>query len=129
CVRVDLPRRSADAHGDEHDDSGAAQHQRHRRAVLEHGVPGVAGRGAEGGDAMTMVVKHLTREELEAGVDAIRQSPKDDGVLRLIVRRPEIGAREVLEEADLDLIEGLVGDTWGKRTSKRTADGSPHPEM
>jgi hypothetical protein len=78
---------------------------------------------------MTMVVKHLTREELEAGVDAIRQSPKDDGVLRLIVRRPEIGAREVLEEADLDLIEGLVGDTWGKRTSKRTSDGSPHPEM
>jgi hypothetical protein len=73
-------------------------------------------------------VKHLTREELEAGLDKIRQSPRDHGVLELIVRRPGVGEREILDEGQLDLREGLVGDTWLHRRSPRTADGSPHPE-
>lgn len=74
-------------------------------------------------------VKFLTKEELEAGLPVIRQSPKDDGELKLIVRRPQVNAREVLTQAQLDTIEGLVGDTWKERRSSRTADGSPHPEM
>jgi hypothetical protein len=45
------------------------------------------------------------------------------------VRRPEVGAREELDEGELDLTEGLVGDTWNRRPSKKTPDGSPHPEM
>jgi hypothetical protein len=74
-------------------------------------------------------VRQLTTAELEAGLEAIRQAPKDQGVLELIVRRPEIGTREVLQEAELDLDQGLVGDTWGLRKSTRTRDGSPHPDM
>ena len=74
-------------------------------------------------------MKHLTRDELEAGLDAIRQAPVDEGVLELIVRRPAIGVREVLEAGELDLAQGLVGDTWHLRGSSRTADGSPHPDM
>ncbi|HEX2489408.1 MAG TPA: MOSC domain-containing protein [Blastocatellia bacterium] len=73
--------------------------------------------------------KHLTTAELEAGLDAIRQSPKNEGVIALIVRRPQVDAREVLEEGELDLAEGLVGDTWKVRRSNRTPDGSPHPDM
>ena len=73
--------------------------------------------------------KHLTTAELEAGLDAIRQSPKDEGVIALIVRRPQVNAREVLEEGALDLVEGLVGDSWKVRASTRTPDGSPHPDM
>jgi hypothetical protein len=73
--------------------------------------------------------KHLTMAELEAGLDTIRQSPKDEGVIELIVRRPQIDAREVLEEGELDLAEGLVGDSWKGRASNRTPDGSPHPDM
>ena len=73
--------------------------------------------------------KHLTTAELEAGLDAIRQSPKDEGVIALIVRRPQVDAREVLEEGELDLVEGLVGDSWKVRASTRTPDGSPHPDM
>jgi hypothetical protein len=73
--------------------------------------------------------KHLTTAELEAGLDAIRQSPKDEGVVALIVRRPQVDAREVLEEGELDLVEGLVGDSWKVRASTRTPDGSPHPDM
>jgi hypothetical protein len=73
--------------------------------------------------------KHLTTAELEAGLDAIRQSPKDEGVIAMIVRRPQVDAREVLEEGALDLVEGLVGDSWKVRASTRTPDGSPHPDM
>jgi hypothetical protein len=72
---------------------------------------------------------HLTTQELEAGLDAIRQSSSDAGVLELIVRRPQIGAREVLTEGCLDLAEGLVGDSWRVRGSSRTPDGSAHPDM
>lgn len=78
---------------------------------------------------MMVDIKYLTMEELEAGLDEIRQSPKDKGVLELIVRRPQIGEREVLEEGELDLLEGLVGDNWRIRGSSRTSDGSSHPNM
>jgi hypothetical protein len=67
--------------------------------------------------------------ELEAGLDEIRQAPKDEGVLRLIVRRPRVGEREVLIEGELDPAAGLVGDSWRARNSSRTRDGSPHAEM
>jgi len=67
--------------------------------------------------------------ELEARLDEVIQSPKDHGVLEMIVRRPAVGAREILEEGQLDLADGLVGDTWKLRTSRRTADGTPHPDM
>ena len=73
--------------------------------------------------------KHLTMAELEAGLDEIRQSPKEEGVIALIVRRPKVDAREVLEEGELDLVEGLVGDTWKVRGSSRTPDGAAHPDM
>ena len=74
-------------------------------------------------------VRHLTKSELEAGLDTIRQSPKDDGVLHLIVRRPAVDEREIVEEGVLDLRDGLIGDSWKVRSSSRTPDGSPHPEM
>jgi hypothetical protein len=67
--------------------------------------------------------------ELEARLDEVIQSPKDHGVLEMIVRRPAVGAREILEEGQLDLADGLVGDSWKLRSSSRTADGMPHPDM
>ncbi len=68
-------------------------------------------------------------DELAAGLDHVRLSPKDQGALELIVRRPAIGEREVLAEGELSLTEGLVGDTWKVRRSSRTTDGSAHPDM
>ena len=35
-----------------------------------------------------------------------------EGIVELIVRRPAAGEREVLDEAELDLEQGLVGDRW-----------------
>lgn len=72
---------------------------------------------------------HLKMEELEAGLEKIRRSPKDEGRLEMIVRRPRDDEREVLEEAQLDLMQGLVGDNWLTRGSKRMPDESAHPEM
>jgi len=74
-------------------------------------------------------VKPLTMAALEAGLPTIRHSPNDTGVLAMIVRRPQVGAREVLAEGELDLVSGLVGDTWSTRGSSRTADGSAHSDM
>jgi hypothetical protein len=74
-------------------------------------------------------MKPLTMAELEAGLDQIRQSPTDAGVLALIVRRPQLGAREVLEVGELDRVNGLVGDNWRTRGSSRSSDGSAHPDM
>ena len=62
-----------------------------------------------------MTVRHLTRAELEAGLDTIRQSPRDHGVVELIVSRPRPSEREILEHAQLDPGAGLVGDSWASR--------------
>jgi hypothetical protein len=74
-------------------------------------------------------VKHLSLNELEAGLDIIRQSPKVIGTLKLIVRRPAVDEREILTEGQLDLSHGLIGDSWKARGNSRTPDGAAHPEM
>ena len=74
-------------------------------------------------------MKHLTTSELEAGLEQIGRSPTDGGVLQMIVRRPKVGEREILQQGELDPADGLVGDSWKARSSRRTADGAPHPEM
>ena len=74
-------------------------------------------------------IRHLTHAELEAALSAALTSPKDEGTLELIVRRPAPGRRDVQEAGELDLTTGLVGDTWNIRASTRTPDGSPHPDM
>ena len=68
-------------------------------------------------------------QELEAAMDHLRQAPKDNGVVQLIVCRPGVDQREVLEEAELDPVKGLIGDNWLVRGSRKTPDGSAHPEM
>ena len=72
---------------------------------------------------------HLDLESLEAGLADVQDSPKDNGELDLIVRRPAIDEREILEVAQLSLTEGVVGDTWNRRGSGRTSDSTPHPDM
>jgi MOSC domain len=73
-------------------------------------------------------VLHLTTDQLESGLDHVRRSPAEEGTLELIVARPEVGERKLLDAAELDLVEGLVGDSWATRPSRETPDGSPHPD-
>ena len=70
-----------------------------------------------------------TRTELDAALPLLRGAPADGGTLEMIVRRPAVNEREVLDEAMLDVHAGLSGDTWHRRGSSRTPDGSPHPGM
>ena len=78
---------------------------------------------------MQAEIKHPSATDLEAGLDEIRKSPKDESVLDLIVSRPEEDAREVMELADLNVEIGLVGDTWQDRPSIRSGAGKAHPDM
>jgi MOSC domain-containing protein YiiM len=71
---------------------------------------------------------HLACAELEAGIDEIRSAPIDNGVVELLVSRPAVGERTVLDEGTLDLTDGLVGDTWRTRGSSSTHDGRAHPD-
>lgn len=76
---------------------------------------------------MTAGPVHLSMDALEAGLDLIRDSPADRGVLHLIVRRPRMGEREILEQGRLDPADGLVGDSWRARAARASA-GSPSPD-
>ena len=69
-------------------------------------------------------IRHVTTLELEEGMEYIRQSPRNEGVLKMIVRRPMVDEREILEECELDLEHGLAGDSWKDRGSSHTPDGS-----
>ena len=51
----------------------------------------------------------------EAGLEVVRAAPRDQGTVELIARRPAVDEREVVDEAELDLEEGLVGDNWRAR--------------
>ena len=72
-------------------------------------------------------VRHLDAAELEAGLEEILRAPAEAGTVELIARRPAEGEREVLEEASLDLVVGLVGDNWSTRGSRRMPDRSANP--
>lgn len=84
------------------------------------------------GDGVLMrrvLTRHRTVEELQSLLPMLDATPRDEGSLGLLVRRPTEGDREVLTEGELDLEIGLVGDNWAQRRSSRTADGGPHPDM
>jgi hypothetical protein len=78
---------------------------------------------------MELFAKHLSADELAAGLVVLEPSPRDEGVVRLIVRRPRTGQREVIDEGELDTVTGLVGDNWQHRGCSRTTDGRAHPDM
>ncbi|MCU7722634.1 MOSC domain-containing protein [Actinoplanes sp. KI2] len=77
----------------------------------------------------SITVRHRSAAEIAEGLHLVRRSPRGVGTLALAVRRPAVDAREVLSRAELDADAGLIGDSWSRRPSSRTADRSPHPDM
>ena len=72
----------------------------------------------------TPALPHRSTIELTAGLDHLRSAPTDGGTVHLVVRRPGLGMRELLEEGLLDTEDGVVGDNWLSRaTSRAIADG------
>lgn len=75
-----------------------------------------------------MTIKHLTMDELEAGLARNSAVTTGWGALELIVRRPLTDQRELLHEGVLDTAVGLVGDNWQTRGSRHMPDGSANPD-
>jgi hypothetical protein len=72
-------------------------------------------------------IRQLATHELEMGLDDVRGAPVDHGRVELLVLRPTVGERETPQQVRLDVVEGVVGDNWRVRGSKRPG-GSADPE-
>jgi MOSC domain-containing protein YiiM len=77
---------------------------------------------------MDTAITHRSTADLDAGLDHVLASPGDDGVIEMIVSRPQVDERVVLDEAEFAVGEGLVGDNYVARGNHRTEDGKAHPE-
>ena len=75
------------------------------------------------------MTRYLTLAELEAGLDHIRQSPADLGLLLAIVIRPQSDSRVVLDHCELSPELGTHGDSWAKHCWRSLPDGSPDPNV
>ena len=71
---------------------------------------------------------HLPADALLAARDHLLAAPSDEGVVTLIVARPDVEERVLLDEAQLDTEQGLVGDNWLARGNRHREDGTADPE-
>ena len=55
---------------------------------------------------------YVSLAELNAGLDEIRQSPKDQGAVKMIVIRPDVDTRETLQSCKFSPELGPQGDRW-----------------
>ncbi len=70
-------------------------------------------------------IAHLTAEQLDAGTAHVLAGPREAGTVDMIVRRPDVDEREVLDQGELIVGEGLAGDNYLARGSK---GGPANPE-
>ena len=68
-----------------------------------------------------------TIEDFEPFIDDVIGAPRDAGTVELVVCRPAVGERRVLDTAELEPGRGLVGDNYVERGSTRTPDGLADP--
>lgn len=73
--------------------------------------------------------RHLTRDELAAGLVHVRAAPRTESTLDGIVVRPASGEQREVTSARLSLAGGVEGDHWAKDSWKATADGKPDPDV
>ena len=75
------------------------------------------------------MARHLSLSELENGLPEILRSPRDRGILRAIVIRPETDVRASLPQCELSPEGGVHGDDWAKGCWMSLPDGRPHPDV
>ncbi len=73
--------------------------------------------------------RHLTRDELHAGLPDVLTSPADNGSLEAIIVRPDKGERLDVQSVRISLAGGVEGDHWAKGCWMSTDDGDPHPDV
>ena len=69
---------------------------------------------------------HRRLAELEQVAARLGASPTDNGVVEMIVSRPAVDERRVLQHGVLDAVHGLRGDNWEARGAD-TASGRADP--
>jgi MOSC domain-containing protein YiiM len=62
---------------------------------------------------------HLSLAELERGLAALAEPPKDVGKVAMIVCRRTPGVHEAMERVTLSTKEGVPGDEWNRRGSPK----------
>jgi len=72
---------------------------------------------------------YRTAEQLEAGMARVYESPREEGEVRLVVRRPGRGEREILSQGQLDTERGLIGDDWINRPGMHRDTPSPYSQV
>lgn len=76
---------------------------------------------------ITKARAYKTEAQLNTTIDYITKSPKEKGILKMIVARPAIDQRKILTDGLISKAEGLVGDNW-KIKKSFSPPGPPHPE-
>ena len=74
-------------------------------------------------------VSHTTQVELEQSLGWVVASPRDVGVLEMIVVRPSTNQRVPLEQCEVSPAGGLHGDNWATHCRKKLEDGRPDPDV
>lgn len=59
----------------------------------------------------------------------IRESPKNNGIVRAIVIRPSKNKRKELQICELSPEMGVHGDNWATESWLKLEDGNPHPDV
>ena len=72
---------------------------------------------------------HLSETEILAGLDRVKQAPKDDGLLELIVTRPKVDERVLPNRCEVSFRLGVHGDNWADYCWRTLPDGTPHPDV
>jgi hypothetical protein len=70
---------------------------------------------------------HRPRAEIERAAAAMGSSPTENGVVEMIICRPAMYERRVLDEGMLEVARGLLGDSWESRGATSTPDGRADP--
>lgn len=75
------------------------------------------------------MIEHRSLTELQHGLEDIKNSPPDNGMLYMIVVRPTKRERSVPWFSKLSPAFGVEGDHWSQGSWKTLADGSPDPTV
>ncbi len=74
------------------------------------------------------VPHHPDSAALQAGLPDVRMSPADAGVVEMLVLRPAVDVRSVVDTATADVDLGMVGDGWRDRGNRRMPGGVADPD-
>jgi MOSC domain-containing protein YiiM len=75
------------------------------------------------------MIEHVAMNLLESGLTHIMDSPHDNGILHMIVSRPNKKERSTPVRCSLTRKGGIEGDHWANGCWKSLPDGSPDPTV